>query len=82
MLEGVFEFNKTPLAPPGTNVVLHEKPSQRLSWYTHVTTGWYLGPALEHYRCYRVFINKSKAERVTDTIELFTQKVPMQYDAN
>ena len=40
---------------------------------------WYLGPALEHYRCYRVFVNKSKAERVTDTLEFFPQKVPMLY---
>ena len=79
VLEGVFDFNKTPLAPQGTKVVLHVKPSQRLSWDPHGTTVWYLGPALEHYRCYRVFVNKSKAERVTDTIELFPQKVPMPY---
>ena len=79
MLEGVFDFNKTPLAPPGTRVVLHEKPSQRLSWDPHGTEGWYLGPALEHYRCYRLFVNKSKAERVTDTIDFFTEKAPMPY---
>ena len=70
---------RTPLAPPGTKVFLHEKPSQRLSWDSHGTEGWYLGPALEHYRCYPMFFNKSKAERVTDTIELFPQKVPMPY---
>ena len=43
------------------------------------TEGWYLGPALEHYRCYRVFVNKSKAEQVTDTLEFFPQKLPMPY---
>ena len=46
VLEGVFDFNKTPLSEPGTKVVLHEKPSKRLSWDPHGTDGWYLGPAL------------------------------------
>ena len=34
---------------------------------------------MEYYRCYHVFVNKSKAERVTDTIEFFPQKIPMPY---
>jgi hypothetical protein len=33
--------------------------------------GWYLGPAQEHYRCYRTYITKSHAERITDTIKFF-----------
>ena len=32
MLEGQFDFNKTPIAPPGTKVMLHDKPVQRKSW--------------------------------------------------
>ena len=80
VLEGIFDFNKTPLAPLGTKVILHEKLSQKLSWYLHGTEGWYLGQALEHYRCYRVFVNKTKDERVTDTFEFFPWKVPMQYE--
>ena len=79
VLEGVFDFNKTSLAPIGTKVALHEKPSQHLSWDPHGTEGWYLGPALEHYRCYRLFVNKSKAERVTDTLKVYPHKVPMPY---
>ena len=31
-IHGVFDFNKTPLAPPGTKVVFHSKPSKRASW--------------------------------------------------
>ena len=34
---------------------------------------------MEHYRCYHVFVNKSKAERVTDTLEFFPQKSPIPY---
>ena len=44
---GNFDFNKTPLAPPGTQVIVHNKPSTRRSWAPHGETGWYLGPALE-----------------------------------
>ncbi len=80
MLEGNFDFNKTPMAPPGTKVIVHEKSGQRLTWDPHGTEGWYLGPALEHYRCYRVFTNKTKAEQTIDTVEFFPQhtKVPYQ----
>ena len=34
-LNGNFDFNKTPLAPPGTKVVIHLKPDQRASWSYH-----------------------------------------------
>ena len=67
------------MAPPGTKVVLHDKPSQRLSWDPHDTEGWFLGTALEHYRCYCVFVNKTKSERVTHTLELFPPKVTIPY---
>jgi hypothetical protein len=35
MLEGNFDFNATPLAPPGIKVIIHEKPAQRGSWDPH-----------------------------------------------
>ena len=77
-LEGVFDYNKTPLAPPGTKVVIHEKPDKQASWAAHGVDGWYLGPAMEHYRCYRVYFNHTRAERNADTVEFFPQhtKVP------
>jgi hypothetical protein len=31
-LNGIFDFNRTPLAPPGTSVIIHEKPSVRQFW--------------------------------------------------
>jgi len=76
-LHGQFDFNRTPMAPPGTRVVAHEKPSQRASWAPHGEDGWYIGPALEHYRCYKVYINKTRAERTVDTVEFFPTQVNM-----
>jgi hypothetical protein len=54
-INGPFDFNRTPLAPPGTKVLIHEKPSTRGTWAPHDVEGWYLGPAQRHYRCYRVW---------------------------
>jgi hypothetical protein len=38
-LHGNFDFNKTPLAPLGTKVLVHLKPDQRPSWAYHGTEG-------------------------------------------
>ena len=37
------------MAPPGTKVVIHDKPSTRPSWGYHGTLGYYVAPATEHY---------------------------------
>jgi hypothetical protein len=50
-LNGAFDFNRSPMAPLGTRVILHEKPAQRRSWATHGVDGWYVGHAPDHYRC-------------------------------
>jgi hypothetical protein len=54
-LHGAFDFNRTPIAPPGIKVMIHEKPPVRGTWQPHAVPGWYLGPAMLHYRCYRVW---------------------------
>jgi hypothetical protein len=70
-LNGYFDFNRTPLAPPGTRIKAHEKPYQRASWDPPGLDGHYLGPALDHYRCYQVHITKAKGTRIVDTVEFF-----------
>jgi hypothetical protein len=40
-LNGAFDFNATPLAPPGmTRVIIHEQASIRQSWAPHGIDGW------------------------------------------
>ena len=53
-LFGRYNFNRTPIAPPGIRVVAHVKPDQQGSWAPHGLDAWYVGPALDSYRCYRV----------------------------
>ena len=76
-LEGTFDFTCTPLAPPGTRVVIREKPTNCQTWAPHGTDGWYLGPALHHYQCYRVWVPCTHAKRIVDTISFFPKAVPL-----
>ena len=48
-LHGSHDFNATPLAPPGTKCIAHEKSSQWGTWAPHGQHGWYVGAAPEHY---------------------------------
>ena len=59
---GRYDFNKHPMAPPGTRVLLHERPNQRGSWSPHAIDAWCIGPTLDHYRCYRVHVVSTGAE--------------------
>ena len=68
---GAFDFNRTPLAPPGTKVLVHEKPANRGTWAPHAVEAWYTGPAMHHYRCYRVWVWGTRAERIADTLAWF-----------
>lgn len=74
---GAFDFNRTPLAPPGTRVLIHEKPAVRETWAPHAVDGWYIGPAMNHYRCFRVWACETAAQRVADTLSWFPSRVLM-----
>ena len=76
-LFGLFNYNATPLAPPGIKCQIHEKPNQRKSWAPHSVDGYYLGPAMQHYRCFKVFVTKTNAQRICDTVEFFPTKIRM-----
>jgi hypothetical protein len=47
------------------------------SWAPHAVPGWYLGPALKHYRCFRVWARAARAERIKNTLEWLRTTVPM-----
>jgi hypothetical protein len=47
---GQYDFNRAPMAPPGTILIAHETPNRRRTWAPTGKYGWYIGPALEHYR--------------------------------
>ena len=56
---------------PGTKVVMHENPKHRGSCDIYGEVGWYIGPALKHYRCYHYYYTTINSPRVVDTVEIF-----------
>jgi hypothetical protein len=75
-LYGNFDFNRTPLAPPGTKVVVHLKANNRASWEYHGEEGWYVGPSMEHYRCVKCFLPATNRVRDADTVKFFPHQIP------
>jgi hypothetical protein len=53
-IDGQYDYNRAPMAPPGTRIIAHEIPNRRITWAPHGQDGWYIGPTLEHYKCYTV----------------------------
>lgn len=76
-LHGPFDFNRTPMGPPGTRVLVHELADNRGTWAPHAVLGYYTGPATEHYRCYKVWIQETSSERIANTLVWFPTRVPM-----
>jgi hypothetical protein len=76
---GQYYFNRAPMAPPGTRIVAHETPNRRQTWAPHGQDGCYIGPALEHYWCYRVYITKTRGERVAETVDFPPKKITLPF---
>ena len=47
-INGVFELNKTPLAPPRSHIIMHSKAGQRIGWAYHELEDFYVAPAPNH----------------------------------
>jgi hypothetical protein len=76
-LHGLIDYNKTAFAPPGCNIIAHEKPSQRRTWAPHGQPGYSLGPAMHHYRCQNVYITSTASDHIVETLEFSPPNSPM-----
>ena len=70
-MHGAYDFNACPIAPIGTKVVAHVPPLERATWAQHGIIGYYVGPAPDHYRCFQIWIESTKAIRISDCVEWF-----------
>jgi hypothetical protein len=64
---GLIDYNKTSFAPPGCNIIMHDKTAKRCTWATHSQHGYSLGPAMHHCRCQKVYISATASERIVYT---------------
>jgi len=72
-LNGPYNWDRYPLAPPGCKAVIYEAPVVRGSWASGGTDAWYLGPSADHYRCNLYFVPETSAYRISGSAELFPQ---------
>jgi hypothetical protein len=79
---GQYDFNRAPMALPGTRIIAHETPSRRRTWAPHGQYGWYVGPALEHYQCYTVYITKTRGNRIVETVDFFPEKITLPFPSS
>jgi hypothetical protein len=73
LLHGHCDFNAH---PPGIKVLTHVKPHQRKTWTPHdAVEAWYVGPAMDHYRCYTVWVIATRQTRIVNSLHWFPQKI-------
>jgi hypothetical protein len=52
------------------------------TWAPHGQDGWYIGPALEHYPCYTVYITKKRGNRIVETVGFFPKKITLPFPSS
>ena len=74
---GQHNFIKMPLAPLGCAVLIHNKPTTRKTRENHASEGYYIKTSREHYRCYKIWMMKTRSIQVADTIFFKHQFITM-----
>ena len=77
-LNGEFDCTKTPMVSLGIKDIIFISTKDRKSWDFHATGGYYLGLVLDHYKCHRIYLKETRAERIFDTVQYLSthSKIP------
>jgi hypothetical protein len=67
------------MEPPLTIIIAHETPNRRSTWAPHGQYGWYLGPDLEHYRCYTAYITKTRGSTIVEKVDFPPEKFTLPF---
>jgi hypothetical protein len=65
---GTHNYMQKLFAPIGCAIQMHVKPNNRLSWDTRSEPGFNLDTSMEHHQCFRVYVTRTRATRISDTI--------------
>ena len=60
-VHGNHNFDKQPLAPVGYKIIIHNRTNECPSWSDHGSRGFYVGPAMKHFRNFVCFMSETKA---------------------
>jgi hypothetical protein len=59
---------KHPFSPLGCAVMAHVKPKNRQSWDIYADTGFNIRTTMEHHQCFHIYIVKTRATRISNTV--------------
>jgi hypothetical protein len=79
---GQHDYTRARMAPPGTRIIAHDTPGRRKTWNPHGQDDWYIGPELEHCRCYTVYITKTRSNRIVETVEFPPHKFELPFPSS
>jgi len=68
-MEGEYHFDSTPIAPPGTKMLMHVNPANRRSFGLNAKQAFYISPCLKHYRTFKGVLPSTGGERMSDTVK-------------
>jgi hypothetical protein len=67
--QGSFDFDKTPLGLVSCRILIHAKPATWRSLDFCAKPGFYIGPALDSYCCFKLVKANTKSQVISDTIK-------------
>ncbi len=67
-VHGQHNYMTRPFAPLGCAVMAHVKPKNLQTWDVHAEVGFNIGTAMEHHPCFHMYIVKTRATRVSNTV--------------
>ena len=77
-VDSIHNFELTPIVSLVCKVEIHEKLHKQLTYAPHSVDGWYLGPAVHHYRFYIWYnIGRGRWGDTGDTIAFFPEFMKM-----
>eukprot|EP00804_Cyclotella_cryptica_P025775 CCRYP_002953-RA/>CCRYP_002953-RA protein AED:0.55 eAED:0.48 QI:0/0/0/1/0/0/2/0/300 len=65
---GSFDYNRMLIVPMRCEVQFHIKPTRQKTFGEHSGDGFYLRTSAEHYRTHIVFVKKTRAQQLADTV--------------
>ena len=68
-MEGKYHFDSTPIAPAGTDMLMHENPGHIWTFGYNTKKAWYIAPCFCHYRTFKGIMASTGAERISDTVK-------------
>ena len=66
---------KKPLAPLGCAIRTHVKPENQRTWDTQSEADFNLGTSMEPHQCFRVYITRTRATRISNTVHFKDQYI-------